>query len=296
MVTIRQKKTGEQTYYYLEHSIREGNKVVKKEHYLGKEIPADIEKVKRTFVLELYKKKWFDSFDIIKSNYAKEQKIMPPSSKAKQKETFAVKFTYNTQKIEGSTLSLKDTSNLLEKGITPSEKPINDVIEAEEHKKVFYEVIAYKKDLSLQILLYWHKKLFEKTKPDTAGKIRNYQIEISLSKFKPPIPSELDVLLKEFFDWYKDAKNKVNSVELAALVHLKFVTIHPFGDGNGRLSRLMMNFVLHKNEYPLMDIPYTKRNSYYTALERSQVKMDESPFLNWFFNRYSKEWKSYLKN
>lgn len=291
MVNIREKKTGEQTYYYLEHSVREGDKVIKKEKYLGKEIPKDIDKIMKEFIIELYKEKWFSDFEQIKKRYTQEQKIMPPSSRAKQKMTFAVKFTYNTQKIEGSTLSLKDTANLLERGITPNEKPINDVTEAEEHNKVFYEMLEYKKDLSLQIVLYWHKKLFEKTKPDAAGKIRNHQVGISLSKYTPPMPSELDFLIKDFFDWYRRNKDKLNPVELSAIVHLKWVTIHPFGDGNGRISRLMMNFVLHKHGYPMLDIPYTKRNSYYTALERSQVKKDDSPFLHWFFKRYLKDYK-----
>ena len=295
MVNIREKKTGEQTYYYLEHSVREGSKIIKKEKYLGKEIPKDIERIKRAFIIELYNKKWFNDFENIKSNYSKEQKIMPHSSKTKQKQTFAVKFTYNTQKIEGSSLSLKDTSNLIERGITPNEKPINDVVEAEEHNRVFYEMLSYQKDLSLQILLHWHKKLFEKTKLDMAGKIRNHQVGISLSKYTPPMPSELDFLIKDFFDWYNQNKSKLNSVELAAIVHLKLVTIHPFSDGNGRISRLMMNFVLHKYRYPMLDIPYTKRNSYYTALERSQIKKDDSPFLNWFFKRYIKDWGSYSK-
>ena len=295
MVTIREKKVGEQTYYYLEHSIRDGSKVIKKEKYLGKKIPKEIDKIKKLFILDLYKEKWFFDFEKIKKNYSYEQKIMPPSSRAKERETFAIKFTYNTQKIEGSTLSLKDTANLLEKGITPSEKPINDVIEAEEHNKVFYEMLSYKKDLSLQIVLYWHKKLFEKTKPDVAGKIRNHQVGISLSKFQPPMPVELDFLIKDFFEWYKKNENKLNPVELASLVHLKWVTIHPFSDGNGRISRLMMNFVLHKRGYPMLDIPYIKRSSYYTSLERSQVKKDDSSFINWFFKRYIKEHKNYLK-
>ena len=71
--------------------------------------------------------------------------------------------------------------------------------------------------------------------------------------------------------------------------------IHPFGDGNGRISRLMMNFVLQKHNYPMLDIPYEKRNSYYTALERSQIKRDNAPFLNWFFRRYLKEYGKLLK-
>ena len=101
MVNIREKQIGEQKYYYLEHSIRKGDKVIKKEKYLGKEIPKEIDKIKKDFMLEIYKEKWFLDFEKIKKSYSREQKIMPPSSRAKERGTFAVKFTYNTQKIEG---------------------------------------------------------------------------------------------------------------------------------------------------------------------------------------------------
>jgi len=295
MVNIKRRIIAGKTYYYLEHSIRENRKVVNKTKYLGETIPKNIEKLKKDFMLELYKKKWFYFFEKIKNNYINEKKIMPPSSRKKEMQTFAVKFTYNTQRIEGSTLSLRETANLLEKGITPKDKQIDDVLEAEAHKIVFYEILEYKKDLSLQIMLYWHKKMFEKTKPDIAGKIRNHQVAISRSKFIPPMPMELDFQLKEFFDWYNKNKNKLNPVELAALVHLKMVTIHPFSDGNGRISRLMMNFVLNKKNYPMLDIAYERRNSYYTALERSQIKKDDSPFLSWFFRMYLKEYQRLLK-
>ncbi len=295
MVNIKKRIVSGKEYFYLEHSIREKRKIINKTKYLGSSIPENIEKLKKEFMLELYKEKWFSSLEKIKAKYQQEQKKMPVSAKVKEKQTFAIKFTYNTQRIEGSTLSLKETANLLENGITPNEKPIRDVIEAEEHNKVFYKMLDYKKDLSLQIVLYWHKKLFEKTKPDFAGKIRNHQVAISRSKFIPPIPAELDVELRDFFEWYNKNKDKLNTVEVAALVHLKFVSIHPFSDGNGRISRLMMNLVLDKHNYPMLDIAYEKRNSYYAALERSQVKKDTSPFLNWFFRRYIQEYQNLLK-
>jgi Fic family protein len=147
-------------------------------------------------------------------------------------------------------------------------------------------MLDYKKDLSLQIVLYWHKKLFESTKSDIAGKIRQHQVTISGSKFVPPFPAEIYPLLRELFKWYdkNKSKNKLHPVALAALVHLKFVTIHPFTDGNGRISRLMMNFVLHKHAFP-----------YYNALERAQVKKQDNIFVQWFFRRYVKEHKRYLK-
>jgi Fic family protein len=294
MVELIKSKKGNQIYYYLKHSYREGNRVKSIMTYLGKNKPKNEEKLKKDFMQKFYYNKFLKKIDIIRKNYNKEQKEMPRSAKEKQQETFAIKFTYNTQRIEGSTLTRKETADLLQRGITPSTKPIRDVKEAESHKNLFFEMLDYTKDLNLQIILYWHKKLLEQTKKDIAGKIRNHNVAIARSKFIPPLSTELDFLLKEFFDWYKFNKNKLHPVELAALVHLKFVTIHPFSDGNGRISRIMMNFVLNKYKFPLLDIPYEKRTSYYNALERAQVKKEDSIFTQWFFKRYLEEYKRLL--
>ena len=294
MVKILKKKSGNQVYYYLDHSFREGGKVQKKQKYLGKEIPKDIEKLQKEFVSEIYREKWIKNIDKIKKNFNQEHKSMPNSAKEKQKETFAIKFTYNTQRIEGSTLTRKETADLLQRGITPSAKPIRDVKEAETHRNLFFEMLEYKKELNNQIVLYWHKKLLEQTKSDIAGKIRAHGVAIARSKFIPPMAIELETLLKEFFDWYKNNKDKIHPVKLAALVHLKFVTIHPFSDGNGRISRIIMNFVLNKNKYPMLDITYEKRTSYYNALERAQIKGQENIFVQWFFKRYIEEYRRFL--
>lgn len=293
MVTIRKKTVEGNEYYYLEHSLRKNGKIEKKELYLGKEIPKDIEKIKKEFISEIYNETWLNQLDRIKENYSKEQKKTPISAKEKEIENFMIKFTYNTQRIEGSKLTLRDTANLLEKGETPK-KPLRDVKEAEANKKLFYEMLNYKKDLNFQIALLWNKILLENTKPDIAGKIRNHGVAISGSKFIPPLAIELDNLLKEFFDWYNKNKSKLHPAILSALVHLKFVTIHPFSDGNGRISRLMMNFVLKNNGFPMLDIPYENRNGYYTALERSQINKEDKIFLQWFFKRYLKEYKRFL--
>ncbi|MBC7073811.1 Fic family protein [Candidatus Parcubacteria bacterium] len=294
MATIRKKIRGKQVYFYLEHTIRKGDKIEKKELYLGKKIPKDIEEIKKNFLYEIYREKWEKILEKIKEGYQKELKKMPPSAKQKEIETFAIQFTFDTQKIEGSTLTLRETADLLERKITPKGRPIHDVKEAEAHWKIFLEMLKCKKDLSLSLVLKWHKELFNETKPDIAGKIRNYQVKISGSKFVPPYPVEVYPMLRDFFRWYEKNKKKLHPVELAGLVHLKFVTIHPFADGNGRISRLMMNFVLNKNGFPLLNISYKNRNSYYTALERSQIKKQDYIFLNWFIKRYIKENKKYL--
>jgi len=268
--------------------------VEKKERYLGKELPKDIEKIKRDFIAE-FSGDLHEQLNLIKNNYAKEQKTLPPSAKEKELETFSIKFTYDTQRIEGSILTLKETANLLEHGITPAQKPLRDVKETEAHSALFFEVLK-EKGLSLSVVMHWHKRLFQQTKPDIAGQIRRHQVAIARSKFVPPLGVEVYPLLRELFIWYRKTNKTMQPVELAALVHLKFVTIHPFGDGNGRISRLMANFVLHKAGYPLLNIPYVRRGSYYTALERSQVKKEDTIFVQWFVKRYLHENKKYLKN
>lgn len=294
MVRIKKKLLKGKTYYYLEHSIREGKKVQKKEKYLGGKIPSNIDKIKQEFLDEIRNEIWYTDIDKIKKNFSKEDKGLPKSIKEKNLQNFAIRFTYDTQRIEGSTLTRRETADLLEKGITPKSKPMRDVQEAEAHRDLFYDVLKFKKDLTLQVMLDWHWTLFNKTKPDIAGSIRKYQVGISGSKFMPPSPVEVYPMLTEFFKWYKKNKDNLHPVEIAALVHLKLVTIHPFGDGNGRITRLVMNFVLNRKKYPLFDIQYENRNSYYNALERSQVKKDDKIFLQWFVKRYTKEYRRYL--
>jgi Fic family protein len=295
MAIIKKNTVRKKTYYYLEHSIRKGKQVQKKTLYLGTKIPSNINKIKKDFLDDIYKEKWYRDLDRIKEKYTKEQKIIPKSVREKELQRFAIKFTYDTQRIEGSTLTHRETADLLERGLTPKNKPMRDVKEAEAHRDLFYDILESVKDLSPQMILDWHWKLFHITKPDIAGKIRKYPVAISGSKFMPPLAVEVYPMLTEFFKWYDKNKRKVHPVELAAISHLKFVTIHPFGDGNGRISRLIMNFILNKKKYPMLDITYENRNSYYNALERSQTKNEDRIFLQWFVRRYLNEYEKYLK-
>ena len=294
MASIKKKNINGNTYYYLEQSFRKNDTIKKKEKYLGPTLPKNIEKIKEEFQKEFYQETWFNRFDIIKEQVINEKRNIPPSLEKKQTEQFATTFTYHTNRIEGSTITLRETADLLERGLSPSQRPVEDIKETEAHKKVFTDMLAYKKEITVPTILHWHKQLFQDTKPDTAGKIRQHPVGISGSKFLPPYPIELVFLLRDFFDWYHENKKTLHPVQLAGLAHLKFVTIHPFGDGNGRLSRLLMNYVLNKNGYPMLIIPYSQRKSYYTALERSQLKKDETIFILWFFKRYLKEYKQYL--
>jgi Fic family protein len=279
-------------YYYLEHTMRDDGRFTQKSLYLGKIIPKDIDRIKKRFLFEMDQERWFSKFERIRKNYNAD---LRSSESAAQKDlrTFSVRFTYDTQRIEGSTLSLRETSRLLEEGISPSGRPVSDIKEAESHQKLLFEILAQKGDLTLREVLDWHWSLFKDTKPDIAGQIRKRGVKISGSMYVPPSPVELQALLTEFFRWYNRSKGKTNPVEFAALAHLKFVTIHAFSDGNGRTSRLVMNFILHRHGYPMFNIDYRKRSSYYRALERAQLAGDERIFLVWFFRWYERQFKSY---
>lgn len=293
MVSVVKRKRGNKTFYYLQHKVRKQNR--QKEIYLGKTIPKEIEQIKYDFLLEFYRDDWICNLELVQKNYKKTRKKIPKSILKKEIEEFSIRFTYNTQKIEGSTLTLRETADLILEGITPLSKPTSDMNETSIHQKLFLQIIQKNQNMSLRTVLSWHKSLFSETKKDMAGKIRDFEVRISGSLFIPPKHETILILLKNFFTWYKKNHKKINPVELAALVHLKFVTIHPFGDGNGRISRLMMNYVLNKFEYPMFDVEYTDRRSYYTALERSSMKNNDMMFLQWFMKRYFITHKKYLQ-
>jgi Fic family protein len=292
-VRVGYKEIKGKKYYVLEHSERYGKKVVKKEKYLGVQIPSNIEKLKDEFIREIVEEKYLDKFDEIKKNFSHEFKIMPISARKKYLDYFMIKFTYNSNRIEGNTITLKETAKILEDNICPKNKPLDDVKEIEAHKKVFYEVVRYDKDLSLNVVLKWHYLMLKDTQKDIAGKIRKHQIKVARSKAEFTSPVEIEPCLRDFFKWYNKEKKDMDVVELAALVHLKFVSIHPFCDGNGRMSRLLMNFVLNKHNYPMLNIKYSNRDSYYNALERSQVKREDFIFVRHLFKRYLKEYEKY---
>ena len=157
-------KYGNKTYYYLVHSFRLNGTVVKKEKYLGSRIPKNLEAVKSDFLTQVYAQKWYFLLDKIKAAYKRDIGSATISEKEKEIEGFMIKFTYDSQKIEGSTLTLKETANLLQHGVTPSNKPTRDVKEAEAHSAIFYNMLKFRKDLTLQLILEWHHALFEHTK------------------------------------------------------------------------------------------------------------------------------------
>jgi Fic family protein len=295
MVNIRIINRGNKKYYYLEHTIRANGGFSNKRLYLGNNLPKNIGEIKEKFLYGLFEGVYGRELEAIKESWNKEYGNYPQSAKEKYIESFMIRFTYNTSKIEGSTLTLKETADLLQEQVTPKNKALKFVREAEAHKSIFYQMLENTNKLNLATVLYWHKELFKEADPEIAGKIREHPVAIARSKVELPLPAELSSLLKEFFEWYNKYYGKINPVLMAALVHLKFVSIHPFSDGNGRISRLMMNHTLNSLGYPMLNIEYANRNAYYTALERSQTRKKEETFILYTVKRYLKEYASLRK-
>ena len=272
-------------YYYLGHSFRKDGKVFYKEKYLGKKIPSNIQEITDIFLYDCMKSVW-QKLSTIKKNFAKEWKQYPNSIKNKILLDIAVDFTYNTNAIEGSTITLEETNEVLKRKISPN-KPIDDVKETLNHANLFFKIFNEKRSLSKSMILEWHKELFLDTKQDIAGSFRNYLVKVG--NYKAPDLQDLNLLLKDFFQWLEKNK-RMNPIELSARAHYKFEKIHPFGDGNGRIGRLLTNFILKKNGYPILIIEHKKRKSYYHALSKS-----ENEFLSYFVQRYLKSYNKYLK-
>lgn len=283
---VQARRRGRRTYYYLAHSYREKGKVRKVEWYLGRQLPQDLPRIKAERRLEFLSRRWIPELDRAGKAYHANLAKMPLTIRAKELESFAIRFTYDSNRIEGSSLTFHETATLLIDGVAPNHRPMSDVTESLAHRRVFREALREQGELTRKTLLDWHKRLFGETKPGIAGQIRTYRVRVSGSRFEPPLPVELDLLLDDYFRWLRSVWKTLHPVILSALVHYRLVTIHPFGDGNGRVTRLAMNYILYRKRYPMFDIPYARRTGYYTALERSQLTGDEGVFLRWFMRRY----------
>ena len=268
------RKKGTKTYYYLQHSFRKDGKVITKEKYLGVKIPKDLEKLKRKLKSE-EKNLLYEKLKAIKENFQKEWKRYPDSIKEKEKEEIAIAFTYNTNAIEGSTITLEETKEIIQDNIAPN-KPITDIKETEAHYKVFLKMLHKKEKLSNKLILKWHNEIFRETKQDISGKFRDYPVRVG--EYKAPDWQDVKKLMSQFITFVKE---NMQPVELAARAHYKFEKIHPFGDGNGRIGRLITNHILWHNGHPMLIIEYKKRGSYYKALQK-----DEEKFVNYFLRRY----------
>ena len=195
-----------------------------------------------------------------------------------------LEYTFESNRFEGNTLTLRETDLVINEGVTISGKSMREHLEAINHQ----EAIAFIKDLAQKNtpldereVLSIHNLILRGIHPQDAGRYRKVQVILKGSTYMPPQPHMVAKEMEDFFIWYETNKNKIHPIVLAAEMHERLVTIHPFIDGNGRTSQLLMNLILLQNGYIIANIKgdYENRMQYYQSLETAQTKNNKEDFI-----------------
>lgn len=295
---IEKKKEGKKVKYYLAHSYREKNKVKKIRKYLGIDLSeSELKRRKekaREFLLEEINANNTEVFNFQLS--PKEIERLNKLSKIQiihlyntDWKRFTEEFIYNTNAIEGSTVELEQVKEILKdkpKTTDPEELETLGVAEAIKF------IRTTKEAMSIEFILKLHKLCFNKSK-SFAGKLRDVQVVIKNSRgdivhMGTPV-NKLDKGVKELVHWYRENKDKFEPLVLASIMHNQFEHIHPFQDGNGRVGRLLLNYILIHKDYPPINIYLEDRQKYYRALQIYSQFHDIKPMVEFLVKQYKKE-------
>lgn len=210
-------------------------------------------------------------------------------------EEFMVEYTYNSNAIEGSTLTLKETSLVLQ-GITINKKPLKEHLEAIGHKDAFYyvcDLVREKTPLTESIIKQIHSLVLV-AEPQDRGVYRKLPVRILGANHTPPqpylVPKQMEDLMINYKKWIKTK----NIVEVVSLLHLNFEFIHPFIDGNGRTGRLLVNLVLMQNGFPPIDIKFSDRQRYYDCFEDFAISNKPTAMIDLISDLLIQRLKEYL--
>jgi Fic family protein len=201
----------------------------------------------------------------------------------KLKSYFNLENTFESNKIEGNTLTFQETHLVVNEGSTIGGQSMREHLEAINHSEAIdfiEDLVTGKEDFNKRTLLEIHRLILKSIDNENAGKYRTVPVRISGSRHEPPQPYLLDKMMEDYFIHYEHQKKRLHPVLLAAEMHERLVSIHPFIDGNGRTSRLVMNFILLKHGYTVTSLKgdLNSRMAYYKALEEVQVNNDATVF------------------
>jgi Fic family protein len=202
----------------------------------------------------------------------KQSRPLPSIALRKIKEALTIEWTYNSNSIEGNSLTLRETQLVLQEGITIKGKSLREHFEVKNHEKAIenlYLLVNEEYILRSIDILSLHAMVLQMIEDEFAGRIRNGGVRISGANFVPPNASKVSQLLDELIDFVNKNPLGLNDIELATVFHHKLVWIHPFFDGNGRTVRLVMNLLLMRKGFPPAIILKNDRNKYYEALNRA---------------------------
>lgn len=288
--------------YYLVHSYRIGDKVKRISRYLGSNLSKNkLEKLKKTaekIILEQIREMNLLEFELTKEEikiYKKyDLKIEISHLQKLDWKKFTEDFVYNTNAIEGSTVKLNEVKKLLKKEDIPED---TDEVESIDVSKAVNHIKTSKEKLSIDFIEKLHLICFKRTK-SFAGKLRDKEVVIKdkfgrIYHIGAPI-KDIKNLLKELCKWYEKHKKKYPPLLLATLAHNQFEHIHPFQDGNGRIGRLLLNYILLRHKYPPINIRLKDIDRYYKCLRIYDKTKDIKPTLRFFISQYNKQYKKYV--
>lgn len=218
---------------------------------------------------------------------------LPSDIVRKLREQMQIEYTYNSNAIEGNTLTLRETQLVIQEGITVSGKSLREHIEAKNHP----ETIDFIKSLSKQeieedAIREVHRRLFEGI-IENAGTYRTGQVRIPGADFLPPRPEDIKEKVYKLLEWLHRNPDELRPIELAAVFHHRLVYIHPFIDGNGRVTRLVMNCILLKYGYPFTIVLTRDRKRYYRVLREADHE-NLPPFVNFIARCVERSLNLYL--
>jgi Fic family protein len=186
---------------------------------------------------------------------------------------FKIETTYSSNAIEGNTHTLEETKVILEDGITIGGHSLREFYEVEGHGKAYDYMFSLinKRSITEEDILFCHQ-LFSRNIPNfiSTGEYRNIEALISGSKKILPSAKNVPTEMEKFIEWMNKERDNLHPVMFAAEAHRKLVNIHPFTDGNGRISRLVMNTLLYQDKLFPVSIPLLRRMDYYNVLEKNE--------------------------
>lgn len=280
-----QKRNGKK-HYYRTMSVRKDGKVSKRRIFLGTDLDdeklaaVEIEADMELGVLEaLLTEDEVTFLEKVKEEHAREPEITADN----RYEAFATLFTHDSTAIEGNTLTLQETGSLLFEDITPAGKTFRDISEVMGHKNAFDHMLEHDGSITRDFIYRLHAMVMKDTlSPKFKEQIGNYrtvQVYIRGVEWTPPSPEDVPGEMAILLSWYTKSKQKVHPVVAAIYFHVGFEIVHPFIDGNGRVGRLLLNFILHREGFPMVNIPNARKHRYYDVLARAQVDGDLRPFI-----------------
>mgnify|MGYP001569858030 FL=1 len=283
---VEKKKIKGKTYYYLTETARKDGKWKKTRKYLGVHTPHGFEKPRKENPKPQLTKKELSIIELIQQNYTRKHDIGPKLWE-EEKERL-ISFIYNTNAIEGNTLTLKETADVLN-GKKIKSKP-RDVKEVHNMKECVDFIFKTNKEITQEFILNLHE-MEMKGILGGAGKYR--KVDVKVGNYICPPHEDIPSLMASFIVWYESMRTVLHPFELAALIHTRFVRIHPFRDGNGRMARLLMNYVLIRNNYPLVNIFNDEKMLYYLVLREIDAKKRFKPFTKYLYKVFINQYKEY---